>query len=93
VALVIAIGPSLLVVMFFFFFSTPGYLSPIWGSNSHGVLHEKQIQNTVFVKQPRFAMNNICNPGKTPTKPTCKIETKTNNIAFVANPKLSVKQL
>jgi hypothetical protein len=37
--------------MSFFLFSTLGYSSPIWGSNSHGILHEKQVQNTIFVKQ------------------------------------------
>lgn len=45
------IGPSLFIVISFFLFSTLGYSSPIWGSTFHGVLHEKQAQNTIFVKQ------------------------------------------
>jgi len=35
----------------------------------------------------------ICNLSKTPTKPTCNIETKTNNTTLVVNPNLNAKQL
>ncbi len=34
----------------FFLFSALRYSSPIWDSIPHGVLHEKQVQNTIFTK-------------------------------------------
>jgi hypothetical protein len=38
-------------------------------------------------------MSDICSPRKTLAKPSCNIETKTNNTTLVANPKLNAKQV
>jgi hypothetical protein len=70
--------------MSFFLFSILGYSSLIWGSTSHGVLHEKQVQNTIFVKQASLAQeedqdprtSDVCTTDKTPTQITCN---NTNN--------------
>jgi hypothetical protein len=75
--------------MFFFLFSTLD-IQALFGVQLLIEFYMKNMyKNIRIVKQASFDQdlrtNNICNLNKTLAKPTCNIETKTNNTIFVAN--------
>ncbi len=51
---------------------------------------ENRYKNIKITRQTSLNLDsqtsNICNLNKTPAKPTCNIETKTNDTSFVAHP-------
>jgi len=59
---------------------------PYLGSTPKGVIHEKRYKNIKITRCQHLQTNGIYSLNKIPTKPTCNIKTKTNNIALLVNP-------